>query len=39
LAYKFIGFFAFKKKTLCMYNFGDAMWFENDEKSDGKGTM
>jgi hypothetical protein len=32
-------FFAFKKNSPCMYNFGDAMWFANDEESDGKGTM
>jgi hypothetical protein len=32
-------FLAFKKKSLCIYNFGDAMWFANDEERDGKGTM
>jgi hypothetical protein len=32
-------FFAFKKKSHCLYNFDDAMWFARREKSNGKGNM
>jgi hypothetical protein len=28
------GFFAFKKKSPCMYNFGDAMWFASGEDNN-----
>jgi len=33
------GFFALKKKSPYMYNFGDAMWFAIGEESNDQGDI
>jgi hypothetical protein len=34
-----MGFLHLKKKSFCIYNFGDAVWFTSGEENNGKGNM